>query len=128
VLAAFVDTADGAHIDPGKNALVSSFTWSHVIDVKGNEIQGVFEIEGLDDGDEVVIEVWDVIQSTFPSAGATGSVHSRLIDATTLTTEGAIDINTGMQTVPMMKVQAGSPAADTFRFATAADEDVLFCQ
>jgi hypothetical protein len=125
VLAAFVDTADGAHIDTGLAASVTSFTWSHVIDVKGNEIQGVFEIEGLDDGDEVVIEVWVVIQSTFPSAGATGNVHSRLIDAKTLTTEDAID--TGMQIIPVMKVQARSPPADTFRFATPADEDVLFC-
>jgi hypothetical protein len=106
VLAAFVDTADGAHIDPGMNALVTNFTWSHVTDANnhGNEIQGVFDVEGLNDGDEVVIEVWVVIQSTFPTK-ATGNVHSRLIDARTL--RSASTINTGTQTVPMMKVQAG---------------------
>jgi hypothetical protein len=126
VLAAFVDTADGAHIDPGMNAKVTNFTSSHVIDANnhGNEIQGVFNIEGLDDGDEVVIEVWMVLQSSIP-AGATGNVHSRLIDARTLGTDDAI--NTGTQAVPMMKVREGSPSTDQFVFATAADEDVLFC-
>jgi hypothetical protein len=127
VLAAFVDTADGAHIDPGMNALVTNFTWSHVTDENnhGNEIQAVFNIEGLDDGDEVVIEVWMVLQSTIP-AGATGNVHSRLIDARTLKTDSAI--NTELQTVPMMNVKEGSPSTDKFIFATRAAEEVLFCQ
>jgi hypothetical protein len=105
VLAAFVDTADGAHIDNGPGiAKVTDYTWSHVIAEK--EIQGVFNIEGLNDGDQVVIEVWVVIQSTYPTSKATGNVHSRLIDARTLSKTSS-SINTGTQTVPMMKVQAG---------------------
>jgi hypothetical protein len=124
VLAAFVDTADGAHNDPFGDALVSDFSWS-IVD--GNEIQGVFNVSGLDDGDEIVVEVWVVIQSTFPSTGATGNVQSRLISAETLTRKDTI--NTGDQTVPMMRVQKGSPATDTFRSISAAEEDVaLFCQ
>jgi hypothetical protein len=124
VLAAFIDTGDGAHIDNGPGiASVSDFRWTWEND---DEIQGVFEIEGLDDGDEVVVEVWVVIQSTFPSAGATGNVHSRLIDASTLTTED--NINTGTQTVPMMRMQDGGPEDDSeARLGTASvsDEDLL---
>jgi hypothetical protein len=111
VLAAFVDTGDCAHNDPSGDASVSSFNWSIV---KGNEIQGVFNITGLDDGDEVVVEVWVVISGTFPSAGANGNVHSRLIDATTSRDK----INTGTQTVPMMKKGGGE-----LRFATATSSE-----
>ena len=106
VLAAFVDTRDGAHRDPQKDASVSDFSWSIVNDA---EIQGIFNVTGFDDGDVVVVEVWMVLMSTFPSAGATGNVQSRLIDAKTLTTEDAI--NTGTQTVPLM--QKGADAFAT---------------
>jgi hypothetical protein len=113
VLAAFVDTADGAHNDAGVEASVSFFSWSIV---NGDEIQGVFNVTGLDDGDEVVVEVWVVVSSTFPSAGATGNVHSRLIDATTSQDDA---INTGTQTIPMMKKGGGSE----LRFATAPSSE-----
>jgi hypothetical protein len=113
VLAAFVDTADGAHHDADEDASVSLFSWSIV---NGDEIQGVFNITGLNDGDEVVVEVWVVVGSTFPSAGTTGNVHSRLIDATTSQDD---KINTGTQTVPMMKKGGGSE----LRFATATSTD-----
>jgi hypothetical protein len=58
VLTAFVDTADGAHNDPGGDASVSSFSWYIVNE---DEIQGVFDKTGLDDGDEVLVEVWVVM-------------------------------------------------------------------
>jgi hypothetical protein len=130
VLAAFVDTADGAHNDPGEDSSVSSFSWSIV---NGDEIQGVFDITGLDDGDEVVVEVWVVIDNTFPSAGATGNVHSRLIDATTSQGDR---INTGTQTIPMSMNQGGPIDGSAFRFATAtsseenttAEEDEYLCE
>jgi hypothetical protein len=120
VLAAFVDTGDGAHIDTGNAASVSSFDWNW----ENDEIQGVFNITGLDDGDEVVVEVWVVIQNEFPS-GATGNVHSRLIDARTLTTDDSI--NTGTQTIPMMKVQDGITDNIEARLGTSSvsDEDLL---
>jgi hypothetical protein len=122
VLAAFVDTGDGAHNDPGGDASVSSFNWS-IVD--GNEIQGVFDITGLDDGDEVVVEVWVVIDNTFPSAGATGSVSSRLIDATTSQGDA---ITTGTQTVSMMKMAQGGPAdGSDSRFGTAKQSEI-FCE
>jgi hypothetical protein len=131
VLAAFVDTADGAHVDTGSDATVDDFSWTYVTDAKGNEIQGVFNLSGLDDGDEIVVEVWVVIQSTFPSAGATGNVQSRLISAETLTTKDTI--NTGTQTVPMMKMQAGVGAggftddAQLRIIVGTAAEDEIFC-
>jgi hypothetical protein len=125
VLHAFVDTGDGAHVDNGDLAEVSAFSWTYEND---DEIQGVFEITGLDDGDEIVVEVWVVIQESFPSAGATGNVHSRLISARTLTTEDTI--NTGTQTVPMMKSQEVGPLDDTqSRLGTSSvngvNEDLL---
>jgi hypothetical protein len=120
VLAAFVDTGDGKHNDPDDNARVSSFTsdW-----VNGDEIQGVFDIEGLEDGDVVVVEVWVVLQNSFPSAGATGNVHSRLIDASTPDDS----INTGQQTIPMMKLQDGITDNIEARLGTSSvsDEDLL---
>jgi hypothetical protein len=101
VLAAFVDTRDGSHRDPQRDASVIDYSWSIVND---NEIQGIFDVTGFDDGDVVVVEVWMVLQSTFPSDAATGNVHSRLIEAQTLTTKDAI--NTGTQTVPLKSASA----------------------
>jgi hypothetical protein len=117
VLAAFVDTADGAHNDGGDEASVSSFSWS-IVD--GKEIQGVFNRTGLDDGDEVVVEVWVVIDNDYPSGGATGNVHSRLIDATTSQNDA---INTGTQTVPMRPLNQGGPVdGSESRFGTASSD------
>jgi hypothetical protein len=99
VYAAFVDANDGAHRDPYKNAKISGYSW-HVEDNK--EIIGVFNVTGFNDGDVVVIEVWMVLQSTWPVEGATGNVQSRLIDATTLTPGYEDAINTGEQTIPLM--------------------------
>jgi hypothetical protein len=120
VLAAFVDTVDGAHNDPGEDASVSSFSWSIV---NGDEIQGVFDITGLNDGDEVVVEVWVVIDNNFPSAGVTGNVVSRLIDATTSRGDG---INTVTETIPMEMGGGGPADGSEFRFAIPSLEDELF--
>jgi hypothetical protein len=121
VIHAFVDTADGAHVDTNSDATVSDFSWSYEND---DEIQGIFTVTGLDDGDEIVVEVWVVIQDIFPAAGATGNVHSRLISARTLNTEDTI--NTGTQTVPMMKMQDGGPTDDIqSRLGTASVDDLL---
>jgi hypothetical protein len=125
VLAAFVDIDDGAHIDPGNDASVSSFSWSIVND---DEIQGVFDMTGLDSGDVVVVEVWVVIQDIFPEAGATGNVHSRLIDDATTSQDDKI--NTGTQTVPMMALgsAAGGPADGSYARFGVASEDEALCE
>jgi uncharacterized repeat protein (TIGR01451 family) len=99
VICAFIDTGDGAHNDPGGDATVTSYTWT----VVGDEIQGTFNIEGLDDGDTVVVEVWLVLDSSIP-AGSQGNVQSRLISAETIAATPE-SINTGNQTVPLLRVQ-----------------------
>jgi hypothetical protein len=98
VLAAFVDTGDGNYIDPAGDAEVDQFSWKIVDD---NEIQGTFKLCGLDNGDRVAVEVWLVLDSEWPPEGATGNIHSRLIDAKTRRQSA---INTGTQTVPAMQV------------------------
>jgi hypothetical protein len=127
VIAAFVDKGDGTWTDSNGDghgeAKVSSFSWSIVNDI---EIQGVFDVTGLDDGDEVVVEVWVVIKKTFPNAGATGNVHSRLIDAISSPGESfEDDINTGTQTVPMMQLSKGGPLDSPISLVTASVEDLL---
>lgn len=97
VRCAFVDRGDGAHVDPDGEATVGGFTWT----VVGDEIQGSFDVTGLDDGDVVVVEVWLVLEDTIP-AGVTGNVQSRLISAATADGD---TINTGNQTVPLLRVQ-----------------------
>jgi len=98
VYAAFVDTGDGAHVDPGADATVESFSWA----LAGTMIQGTFNLIGLDDGDVVVVEVWLVLDSTFPNK-VVGTVASGLTNAYTATDD---TINTGSQTVPLLR--AGS--------------------
>lgn len=95
VYSAFVDTGDGSHNDPGGNATVS-YTWS----VVGDEIQGVFNVSGLEAGDVVVVEPWLVLDCTLPDKVG-GNVQSRLISAQTATGDA---ISTGNQTVPLLQV------------------------
>ncbi len=102
VYCAFVDTADAAAVDPGSNAKVGSWTDTVVNNGTSNEqIQGTFTVSGLDDGDTVIVEIWVVLKSTIP-AGATGNVQTGLLDAKTASGD---TINTGNQTVPLLRVQ-----------------------
>ncbi len=98
VIGAFIDTGDGAHIDLGDAATVSTFNWV----VVGDEIVGTFTISGLDHGDMVVLEAWLVLEDTIP-AGIGGNVQSRLIDAATGPDLAGDAISTGNQTVPLLK-------------------------
>jgi hypothetical protein len=139
VIAAFVDTGDGAHIDTNGDghgdAEVSSFEWSMVKNKFGveDEFQGVFDVTGLDSGDEVVVEVWVVIQKTFPEEKATGNVHSRLIDAISSPGEDQEDvINTGTQTVPMKPFgpdpNGGFMATDELAILSLSSVADVYCQ
>ncbi len=104
VYCAFIDTADEAHNDAGGNAAVDSTTWVWTNEKNpakpADEIIGTFDLSGLDQGDTVVLEIWMVLDKTFPDK-ATGNVQSRLIAANTATGD---TINTGNQTVPLLKV------------------------
>ncbi len=51
---ASVDVSDFGNKNPDGDETVGSFSWITTSD----EIQGTFTVEGLDEGDEVVIEIW----------------------------------------------------------------------
>lgn len=103
VIAAFIDTGDGSFIDPGNNAQVFGYTTAII----NNEIQGTFTVQGLDNGDKVVMEVWLVLDCTINSK-VTGNVASRLISAQTVPPAGGTPdaISTGNQTVPLLQVSS----------------------
>jgi hypothetical protein len=124
VYAAFVDTSDGAHNDPGGDATVSSFSW----DKDGDEIVGIFNLSGLDDGDEVVVEVWVVLRE-FAASDANSNVHSGIVVKGAQTAEGD-EINVGQQTIPVMlgggnEFSTNINMATAFRTGAPSDEDAL---
>ncbi len=101
VYCAFVDTDDAATSDADADAKVDSWT-DEVVDPGGNNeaIEGTFTVSGLDGGDSVVVEIWVVLKDTI-SPGTTGNVQTGLLSAFA----GRTKINTGNQTVPLLKVQ-----------------------
>ena len=102
VYCAFVDTADPGTSDPGGNAKVASWTSTVANTGTNNEqIQGTINVAGLDNGDKVIVEIWVVLKSTIP-AGSTGNVQTGLVSAQTATGD---TINTGNQTVPLLRVR-----------------------
>ncbi|GAB4237932.1 MAG: hypothetical protein Kow0049_24170 [Stanieria sp.] len=104
IVAAFVDSSD-PNTRGDTNAIVSDFTWKLV----GTEIQGTFKIANLDPGEEVVVEAWLVLQDKI-SKNAGGNVQARLIGAQTSgQIEAGEKINTGTQTIPLLKVNDLSP-------------------
>ncbi|MDW3647600.1 MAG: hypothetical protein R8P61_11080 [Bacteroidia bacterium] len=101
IYAAFVDGGDASAVEIDTDATVTSFSGALV----GSEIQGTFEICGIDPGETVILEIWLVLQSTIPP-GIGGNVQSRLIDATTSgTCETGETISTGNQTVPLLRAR-----------------------
>lgn len=82
IYCAFVDTSDPGTIDPGNNAKVDSYTSTQVGSGGSQEIQGTFQISGLDSGDNVIVEIWVVLKPTIP-ASSTGNVPTRVVSAQT---------------------------------------------
>ena len=104
VYCAFIDQSDPTHVDSGNIARVGSFSWDHQDNenpIGPDEIVGTFTIEGLNDGDHVVLEIWLVLEDEVP-VSASGNVQSRLISAETADGDA---ISTGNQTVPLLKVK-----------------------
>ena len=100
VIGAFVDTgADASLIDTGTSASVSSFTSNLV----GNTIESTVEVSGMDPGDEIIVEVWLVLQSSIPQSVG-GNVKTRLGDAAAIGSCEPGKINTGNQEVPLLQV------------------------
>ncbi len=110
VLCAFVDRGDGAHVDPSGDASVAGYDWT----VDADEILGTFEIAGLDADDDVVLEVWVVLDEAIPP-DAHGAVEAGF--AAAAAGDGR-RINTGNQTVWL---------TDVARFFTA-DADLSVTQ
>ncbi|MDM9632616.1 DUF11 domain-containing protein, partial [Robiginitalea aurantiaca] len=100
VIGAFVDTgADASLIDNGTPASVSSFSSN----LTGNTIESTIEVSGMDPGDEIIVEVWLVLQSSVPQ-NVGGNVKTRLGDAAAIGSCEAGKINTGNQEVPLLQV------------------------
>ncbi len=81
VYCAFVDDGDPGSIDPNKNARVESV--SSTIINRGQvdeQILGTFRVTGLDPGDQVVVEIWMVLDSTQPK-NVGGNIAAQLVSA-----------------------------------------------
>ena len=106
VIAAFVDTGDVGFHDSGALATLDQFTSTVVGAGTSNEaIQGTFQVSGLDSGDNIIVEMWVVLDDVIP-VGVTGNVQTSLVSARTgIMTDGGNKISTGNQTVPLLKVQ-----------------------
>jgi uncharacterized repeat protein (TIGR01451 family) len=100
VYCAFVDTSDPGTIDPGNNAKVDTYTSG--LNGSGNKqyINGTFRVSGLDNGDNIIVEVWVFLKSKLPS-GSTGNVQSSFIKAYTA---NGTKINLGDQTIPLLRI------------------------
>ena len=121
VYCAFVDTTESTDPDADASASVSSA-------LVGTQIEGIFEISGLDPNDEIVVEAWVVLDSSVPP-GVSGNVQARMVDAQTLTPD--VDtINVGAETTNLQpddnfqraimivkQVAEGSDSAQSFEFS-----------
>ena len=80
VYCAFVDTHDPGAIDPNNNARVESYSAVLVNQGTINEqIKGTFRVSGLDVGDQVVVEIWVVLNTYQGHAG--GGIAAQLDSA-----------------------------------------------
>lgn len=94
VLAAFVDYGDPRNIDTGVPASATIVSSA----MSGTNIQGNFQVSGLQNGDKVIVEMWVVLKSQLPTGGSSGNVQTSVLNAKTAT--GSV-ISTGNQTVPL---------------------------
>ena len=112
IVAAFVDAGDPGTSDTGALATVNSFS-STVLGIGTNDerIRGDITVSGLNRGDKIIVEVSrTVLKDTIP-AGTSGNVQTSIASATTA---AGANINTGNQTVPLLRVRNSSPAMPIF--------------
>lgn len=121
IIAAFVDGRDAGTVEIDSNphqegiqgnATVDFFS-STIVDANtSNErIRGTFQVSGIDSGENIIVEIWAVLKDNIP-LGVTGNVQTRIVSAeigdTDPDTPGiqpGTTINTGAQTVPLLRVQ-----------------------
>ncbi|SHJ06539.1 conserved repeat domain-containing protein [Dethiosulfatibacter aminovorans DSM 17477] len=121
VIAAFVDTSESHFVDPDGDATVSDLDWE-ISDAgtKTEKIDATIKVSGLDDGDLVIVEIWVVLKDRIPDK-ASGNVQTGLDSAQTQ--DGDV-INTGNETVPLLKVQDFlSPSLSIVKTAAEANYD-----
>jgi hypothetical protein len=81
IYAAFVDCGDPGNYDQNNNARVQSFSSKVVNPGTINEaIQGTFTVSGLDSGDQIVVEIWVVLDSSMPDH-TSGNIAAGLVSA-----------------------------------------------
>ncbi|HVM20990.1 MAG TPA: hypothetical protein VM307_13610, partial [Egibacteraceae bacterium] len=97
VYCAFVDTSDPANT--AANAAVESVS---SVAAPANTFRGRIHVDHLNPNDKAVVQVWVVLQDTVPD-DANGNVHSALAGATADDDDDTI--NTGNQTVPILRIQ-----------------------
>lgn len=106
VYSAFVDTSDNGTRDNGKLAKVDSFTSTLTGSGAKEEIKGTFAVSGLDDGDNIIVEIWVVLKPRIPlDLTGNGNVGSELISAQTVTSKPDKISGTGNQNVPLLNVK-----------------------
>jgi hypothetical protein len=108
VYAAFVDTGDPGTYDQNNNARVESFT-SKVVNAGtiNEEIQGTFRVSGLDSGDQIVVEIWVVLDSSMPDH-TSGNIAAGLVSAQK-DSNPPQSITTGTQTTVIGNIGKLSP-------------------
>lgn len=121
IYSAFVDATDSsAKIDTNASVTYTSTVVNH-------QIIGTFNVTGLDPNEQVVLEVWVVLDklSGTPGVTPTGNVQTRLMSASTLGANGAVTgaISTGSQTTSINKVAQffTSPSSTNDTYSTNED-------
>jgi hypothetical protein len=81
IYCAFVDTWDQGNYDPLKNARVESYSAKIVNPgTVSEQIEGTIRVSGLDPGDQVVVEIWVVLNSVAPR-NMGGTIAAQLVSA-----------------------------------------------
>jgi hypothetical protein len=126
IYCAFVDYADPGTTDPGANAKVDSYSATTLgIGTNNERIHGTIQVSGLNDGDRIIVEVWVALKCTIP-VGSTGNVQTSIAGAHTGPSNTTGDnINSGNQTVPLLKVQEFLPQKQIFLLLRRPTQYVL---
>jgi hypothetical protein len=110
VYCAFVDAADPGSIDPNTNARVQSIS-STVINrgTIDEQIVGTFRVTGLDVGDQVVVEIWMVLDTVQPRTVG-GTIAAQLVSAAKVLNPPE-DITVGSKTISIGNLNKMEPLA-----------------
>jgi uncharacterized repeat protein (TIGR01451 family) len=100
VYSAFVDYGDVGSIDPAANATVAVTDYIENAGTSNERIIGDFTVSGLDDGDQIIVEIWTVLKNEMPP-NPTGNVHAEIINSSTGDSTSLQSFSTGNQDIPL---------------------------